>query len=179
MTELQEGLVAPAAVADPAPATPENRARTSWVRSVLKHVAMIAVSFVMIYPLLWLLVSSFRPTDVIFRTPGLWLNDLVVENYTQGWFALGQPFGHYIVNSVIVVASATTIVMVLHDLNLAARYADHLITLAGGRMRAAGRPEEVLTEATVRTVFGLDNQIITDPTSGKPLVLPLGRHHVC
>lgn len=107
MTELQEGLVAPAAVADPAPTAPQNRpGNTSWVRSVLKHVAMIAVSFVMIYPLLWLLVSSFRPTDVIFRTPGLWLNDLVVENYTQGWFALGQPFGHYIVNSAIVVVGA-------------------------------------------------------------------------
>ena len=78
----------------------------SRVRSVLKHTAMIAVSFVMIYPLLWLLVSSFRPTEIIFRTPGLWLNDLVIENYTQGWFALGQPFGHYIVNSAIVVVGA-------------------------------------------------------------------------
>ena len=106
MTELQEGLVAPAAVADPAPPAPQNRASGSRVRSVLKHTAMIAVSFVMIYPLLWLLVSSFRPTDVIFRTPGLWLNDLVIENYTKGWFALGQPFGHYIVNSAIVVVGA-------------------------------------------------------------------------
>ncbi|MFT4165732.1 MAG: carbohydrate ABC transporter permease [Microlunatus sp.] len=60
----------------------------------------------MIYPLLWLLVSSFRPTEVIFRTPGLWLNNLVTENYTAGWSALGQPFGHYIVNSAIVVIGA-------------------------------------------------------------------------
>ena len=72
----------------------------------------------------------------------------------------------------------TTIVMVLHDLNLAARYADHLIALAGGRLHAAGTPHEVLTEATVRAVFGLQNQVITDPTSGKPLMLPIGRHHV-
>ena len=99
MTELQEGLVAPAAVADPVRPVPVNKVSgSSRIRSVLKHVVMIAVSFVMIYPLLWLLVSSFRPTDVIFRTPGLWLNGLVIENYTQGWFALGQPFGHYIVN---------------------------------------------------------------------------------
>lgn len=75
-------------------------------RSVIKHVVLIAVSFVMIYPLLWLLASSFRPTEVIFRTPGLWVNDLVIENYTEGWFALGQPFGHYIVNSAIVVIGA-------------------------------------------------------------------------
>ena len=72
----------------------------------------------------------------------------------------------------------TTIVMVLHDLNLAARYADHLVALAGGRLHAAGTPHEVLTESTVRAVFGLQNQVITDPTSGKPLMLPIGRHHV-
>lgn len=72
----------------------------------------------------------------------------------------------------------TTIVMVLHDLNLAARYADHLVALAAGRLHAAGSPEEVLTQETVRTVFGLENQVITDPSSGKPLMLPLGRHHV-
>ncbi|GLK16646.1 ABC transporter ATP-binding protein [Herbiconiux flava] len=72
----------------------------------------------------------------------------------------------------------TTIVMVLHDLNLAARYADHLVALADGRVHAAGTPAEVLTEDVVRTVFGLENRIIADPTSGKPLMLPLGRHHV-
>lgn len=72
----------------------------------------------------------------------------------------------------------TTIVMVLHDLNLAARYADHLIALADGRLHAAGTPSEVLTEDTVRAVFGLENQVIIDPTSGKPLMLPIGRHHV-
>ena len=72
----------------------------------------------------------------------------------------------------------TTIVMVLHDLNLAARYADHLIALAGGRLHAAGTPHEVLTEDTVRAVFGLDCSVITDPVSGRPLMLPIGRHHV-
>ena len=72
----------------------------------------------------------------------------------------------------------TTIVMVLHDLNMAARYADQLIALAGGNLHAAGTPQEVLTEETIRGVFGLDSQVITDPTSGKPLMLPLGRHHV-
>ncbi|WP_035854660.1 ABC transporter ATP-binding protein [Cryptosporangium arvum] len=72
----------------------------------------------------------------------------------------------------------TTIVMVLHDLNMAARYADHLIALAEGRLHAAGEPADVLTEETVRAVFGLESRIITDPTSDKPLMLPLGRHHV-
>ncbi|MFJ9526793.1 ATP-binding cassette domain-containing protein [Streptomyces sp. SID5594] len=72
----------------------------------------------------------------------------------------------------------TTIVMVLHDLNLAARYADHLIALADGTLHAAGSPADVLTEATVRAVFGLESRVIEDPVSGRPLMLPIGRHHV-
>jgi iron complex transport system ATP-binding protein len=71
----------------------------------------------------------------------------------------------------------TTVVMVLHDLNLAARYADHLVALAAGTVHAAGSPAEVLTEETVQAVFGLESLVITDPTSGKPLMLPRGRHH--
>ncbi|MFJ8845910.1 ABC transporter ATP-binding protein [Streptomyces cyaneofuscatus] len=72
----------------------------------------------------------------------------------------------------------TTIVMVLHDLNLAARYADHLIALADGTLHAAGTPADVLTEETVRAVFGLESRVIEDPVSGRPLMLPIGRHHV-
>lgn len=71
----------------------------------------------------------------------------------------------------------TTIVMVLHDLNIAARYADHLIAMAGGRLRAVGAPGTVLTPEIVRDVFGLDSEVIVDPVSGKPLMLPIGRHH--
>ena len=75
-------------------------------------------------------------------------------------------------------ARGTTVVMVLHDLNMAARYADHLIALAAGRVHAAGRPDDVLTEETVRAVFGLECRVIPDPTSGRPLMLPIGRHHM-
>jgi iron complex transport system ATP-binding protein len=71
----------------------------------------------------------------------------------------------------------TTVVMVLHDLNMAARYADSLVALTDGRIHATGTPEEVLTEASVRAVFGLDSTVIVDPVSGKPLMLPIGRHH--
>ncbi|MGK9201253.1 cobalamin/Fe(3+)-siderophore ABC transporter ATP-binding protein [Ensifer sp. MMN_5] len=70
----------------------------------------------------------------------------------------------------------TTVVMVLHDLNLAARYADHLVAIADGRVHISGTPEEVLTEETVRHVFGLDSRVISDPTSGRPIMLPIGRH---
>jgi iron complex transport system ATP-binding protein len=72
----------------------------------------------------------------------------------------------------------TTIVMVLHDLNMAARYADHLVALASGRVHAAGVPADVLTEETVRGVFGLECRVMVDPTSGRPLMLPIGRHHM-
>jgi len=86
--------------------SPPRRSQRGAGRSVIKHALLIAASLVMIYPLVWLLVSSFRPTDVIFRTPGLWLNDLVIENYTQGWNALAYPFGHYMLNSAVVVIGA-------------------------------------------------------------------------
>ncbi|MFJ8769811.1 ABC transporter ATP-binding protein [Streptomyces clavifer] len=71
----------------------------------------------------------------------------------------------------------TTIVMVLHDLNLAARYADRLIALASGRLHASGTPGEVMIEDTIRAVYGMESRVIEDPVSGKPLVLPIGRHH--
>jgi iron complex transport system ATP-binding protein len=74
--------------------------------------------------------------------------------------------------------AGTTIVMVLHDLNLAARYADHLIALHEGRLHSAGRPHEVLVPELVEDVFGMRSSVIQDPVSGKPLMLPIGRHHV-
>ncbi|MEE3126574.1 MAG: ABC transporter ATP-binding protein [Actinomycetota bacterium] len=75
-------------------------------------------------------------------------------------------------------ARGTTIAMVLHDLNLAARYADRLVALRAGSLHAAGDPAEVLTADVVRDVFGMESQVVPDPVSGRPIVLPIGRHHV-
>ncbi|GMM96752.1 ABC transporter ATP-binding protein [Microbacterium sp. MTN4-26] len=72
----------------------------------------------------------------------------------------------------------TTIVMVLHDINLAARYADHLFALRRGRLLASGPPSEVITRELIRDVFDLDSLVIADPVSGSPMVLPRGRHHI-
>ncbi|MBV0895946.1 ABC transporter ATP-binding protein [Microbacterium sp. NC79] len=72
----------------------------------------------------------------------------------------------------------TTIVMVLHDLNLAARYSDVLIAMKDGQIIAHGTSTDVLTSATVEHVFGIANHITIDPVSGTPMVTPKGRHHV-
>ena len=75
-------------------------------------------------------------------------------------------------------AQGTTIVMVLHDLNLAARYADHLIAVGDGGIRAEGPPAEVLTEDLVKAVFGLSCRIVSDPVSQTPCMVPIGRHKI-
>jgi iron complex transport system ATP-binding protein len=69
----------------------------------------------------------------------------------------------------------TTVVMVLHDLNLAARYADHLVAMREGAVVAAGSPGDVVTEELVRAVFGLESRVIPDPVAGTPLVVPVAR----
>jgi len=71
----------------------------------------------------------------------------------------------------------TTIVMVLHDLNLSARYADHLFAIKNGALVAEGAPKEVITEALVKEIFNLDCRVIADPISGSPMVVPIGRYH--
>lgn len=71
----------------------------------------------------------------------------------------------------------TTIVMVLHDINLSARYADYLFALQNGKLIAEGKPAEIISEDLIRRVFDLDSSIINDPVSGTPLVVPKGRHH--
>lgn len=70
-----------------------------------------------------------------------------------------------------------TVAIVLHDLNLAARYADHVIAMKNGRIAAQGPARAVITEDLVREVFGLECRVVPDPVSGTPLVVPLGRHH--
>ncbi len=65
-----------------------------------------------------------------------------------------------------------TIVMVLHDLNQACRYASHLIALADGRIEAVGHPSEVVTAEMIERVFGLHVSVISCPVSGTPLCVP-------
>ncbi|NJP95484.1 carbohydrate ABC transporter permease [Nonomuraea sp. FMUSA5-5] len=73
------------------------------VISVVKHVCLIAVSIIMLYPLLWMVVSSLRPNEDIFTSPGLFIDTFDFSHYPTGWNALSQPFSGYLLNSALVV----------------------------------------------------------------------------
>ncbi|MEM9809240.1 MAG: ABC transporter ATP-binding protein [Cyanobacteria bacterium P01_D01_bin.56] len=68
-----------------------------------------------------------------------------------------------------------TIVMVLHELNQACRYGDHLIAMKDGEVYDQGQPDRVMTETLVQDVFGLECRIVNDPVAGTPLCIPMGR----
>lgn len=68
-----------------------------------------------------------------------------------------------------------TVVMVLHDLNQACRFADHIVALRAGEIVAAGKPGQIVTEELVRVVFELESRIVADPVTDTPLVVPVGR----
>ena len=72
-------------------------------------------------------------------------------------------------------AQGRTLVMVLHDLNQACRYADYLVAVSQGNIYTQGKPEEVMNETMVREVFGLECQIVPDPVSATPMCVPIGR----
>ncbi|MFQ6228449.1 ABC transporter ATP-binding protein [Nocardia sp. NPDC002869] len=71
-----------------------------------------------------------------------------------------------------------TVVAVLHDLNHAFRYADHLIAMRDGAVIAAGAPREIVTAELVQQVFDLGCRVIDDPETGAPLVVPLAQNAV-
>ncbi len=70
------------------------------------------------------------------------------------------------------VAAGRTVVAVLHDLNQACRFADHLVAMREGRVIARGTPVEVITAETVQRVFGMAAVVVPDPVTGTPMVVP-------
>lgn len=70
-----------------------------------------------------------------------------------------------------------TLVAVLHDLNQACRYADHLIVMKEGAIIAQGKPAEIISAPLVQQVFGMSSVIINDPVSHTPMIVPCGRYH--
>jgi multiple sugar transport system permease protein len=75
-------------------------------RRILKHTLLIGFGVVMLYPLLWMVASSVKPTDTIFRDPSLWPTGFTLDNYLDGWTALNNPFHHYLFNSSVIAAGA-------------------------------------------------------------------------
>ncbi len=65
-----------------------------------------------------------------------------------------------------------TVVMVLHDLNNASRYADHIIAMRDGKVSASGTPEHVIEPKLLREVFDIETEVVRDPRSGAPLCIP-------
>ncbi|MET7647461.1 ABC transporter ATP-binding protein [Streptomyces sp. NPDC005426] len=74
--------------------------------------------------------------------------------------------------------SGRTVVMVLHDLNLAARYSDNVVVMREGAILAQGHPRDVITAELLDEAFGLRALVIDDPVGDRPLIVPIGRTHV-
>lgn len=65
-----------------------------------------------------------------------------------------------------------TIVMVLHDLNLALRYSDNLVVMRDGSLKAVGKPRDVISPELLKQVFDLDAVVVECPVTGGPLIVP-------
>jgi len=110
---------------------PANSAkRGEFVRHVLTHIFIIVLGIGMIYPVLWMIVSSFKPNNLIFSDPGLIPTAVTLENYASGWKGYaGTSFGRFFANSLFMCGFA--IVGNLISCTMAA--------YAFGRLKFAGR----------------------------------------
>jgi iron complex transport system ATP-binding protein len=113
----------------------------------------------------WIAMALAQQTDILFLDePTTYLDITYQIEILDLLTELNRKYG-------------TTIVMVLHEINLSARYADYLFALRQGKLVAEGKPSEVITSQLMKDVFGLDCTIIQDPISKSPSVVPIGRYH--
>ncbi|MCM3411747.1 ABC transporter ATP-binding protein [Metabacillus litoralis] len=114
----------------------------------------------------WIAMALAQQTDILFLDePTTYLDITYQVEILDLLTDLNQKYG-------------TTIVMVLHDINLSARYANHIFALHKGKLVAEGAPKEVITSELIEDIFGLNCTVVEDPVSGSPSVVPIGRHHV-
>ena len=86
----------------PTTVTTTPTARTPRRRGDLrKHVLLTAFALLMVYPLVWMIVSSFKPGNLVLSQPGLIPSEVTFDNYRDGWGALGEPFSHFFLNSLL------------------------------------------------------------------------------
>lgn len=102
-TTLKAGRLATTTTRSERERRPSRRNRA---RSVLKHVGLLALLVVMLYPLLWMVVSSFKPGDLVLSEPGLIPSEITFDNYRDGWNALSEPFSLFFWNSFLVTAGS-------------------------------------------------------------------------
>ena len=113
----------------------------------------------------WIAMALAQQTDILFLDePTTYLDITYQIEILDMLTDLNKKYG-------------TTIVMVLHDINLSARYADHIFALHKGKLVADGKPEEVITSSLIKEIFGLNCIVIQDPISDSPSVIPIGRYH--
>jgi multiple sugar transport system permease protein len=98
--------------------TTADSARPPSRRRPLVHIGLIGFGLVMLYPLLWMFSSAFKPNALIFVDPGLWPSEWTLENFSQGWNLLGVTFGRFFWNSFVI--SALSVVGNLFACSLAA-----------------------------------------------------------
>ena len=113
----------------------------------------------------WIAMALAQQTDILFLDePTTYLDITYQVEILDLLTELNQKRG-------------TTIVMVLHDINLSARYADYLFALRSGTLVAEGSPAEVVTEELIRKVFRLECVVTRDPVSSSPFIVPKGRFY--
>lgn len=113
----------------------------------------------------WIAMALAQQTDILFLDePTTYLDITYQVEILDLLTDLNQKYG-------------TTIVMVLHDINLSARYADYLFAVKEGVLIAEGSPNDIVTTELIKETFALNCEVINDPVSQTPLIIPVGRHH--
>ena len=113
----------------------------------------------------WIAMALAQQTDILFLDePTTYLDITYQVEILDLLKDLNEKYG-------------TTIVMVLHDINLSARYADYLFAVKDGQLLAEGAPNDTITNVLIKETFNLECQVINDPISNTPLILPISRHH--
>ena len=79
-----------------------TRKKPARLRRIVAHLLISGLGLLMLYPLLWMLSSSLKPTEAIFSEPGLIPKDFTLDNYVQGWNSLGLDFGVFLLNSAVI-----------------------------------------------------------------------------
>ncbi|UYN83442.1 MAG: carbohydrate ABC transporter permease [Microcella sp.] len=91
---------------DSVPTTTLAGSKSTKFTRLMRHLLLLTLALVMLYPVIWMLSSSFKPADEIFTNPGLWPREWTLDNYINGWTALQFGFERYFLNSTVIAVAA-------------------------------------------------------------------------